>query len=222
MEQIADVGNGSYAYIDSLKEGHKVLVQEMASTLFTIARDVKIQVEFNPKVIAEYRLIGYENRALKREDFNNDKVDAGDIGAGHTVTALYEIALVGGKGQQVDQLRYRDKAKGGLNEKEFGFLKLRYKGPDGGDSKLMKTPLLTAWLREPNATPSDDFRFAAAVAAFGQKLRGGKYVGGIGFDGIIDLASGARGGDTFGYRAEFTTLVRLTKSLKSSQVGQAR
>ena len=163
MEQIADVGNGSYAYIDSLKEGHKVLVQEMASTLFTIARDVKIQVEFNPKVVAEYRLIGYENRALKREDFNNDKVDAGDIGAGHTVTALYEIALVGGKGRQVDPLRYGDELKDGADKNEFGFLKLRYKGPNGGSSKLMKTTLLTAWLTEPNATPSDDFRFAEIV-----------------------------------------------------------
>ena len=215
MEQLANVGNGNYAYIDTLAEARKVLVDEMSSTLFTIAKDVKIQVEFNPGVIAEYRLVGYENRILRREDFSNDKVDAGEIGAGHTVTAIYELALKGGKGTRLEGLRYAKKGEettGGSKE-EFAFLRLRYKAPGGKVSKLIETPLKTAALKEAPEQASTDLRFASAVAAFGQKLRGGTYTGSFGYDQIIDLANGAKGSDAFGYRAAFVQLVRQAKSL---------
>ena len=213
MEQLADAGNGNYAYIDTLNEANKVLVSEMSSTLQTIAKDVKIQIEFNPAVVAEYRLIGYENRALKREDFNNDKIDAGDIGAGHTVTALYEVTLVGGKGQMIDPLRYgADKAQSG-NKDEIALLRLRYKLPDSDKSLLIEQALETADMQRDAGKTSADFRFSAAVAAFGQLLRGGKYTGDFGYDDVARLAQGARGQDGFGYRGEFLTLVNLAKSL---------
>jgi len=212
MEQLADVGNGNYAYIDNLNEANKVLVNEMSSTLETIAKDVKIQIEFNPAVVAEYRLVGYENRVLKREDFNNDKIDAGDIGAGHTVTALYEITLVGSKGQSVDPLRYSSEKTVSGNKDELAWLRLRYKLPDSDTSKLIEQPLKTADIKDADKT-STDFRFAAAVAAFGQQLRGGKYTGDLGYDDILKLAQEARGQDAFGYRGEFVTLVNLAKSL---------
>ncbi len=140
MEQIADVGNGNYGYVDSLKEAKRLLSDQLSGTIQTIAKDVKIQIEFNPAVVAEYRLIGYENRALKREDFNNDQKDAGEIGAGHTVTAIYEIALKGSKGLTLDPLRYGsapDDVQPDPNAAEFAFLKLRYKAPDGDVSKLI-------------------------------------------------------------------------------------
>ncbi len=219
MERIADLGNGNYAYIDTLNEGRKVLVQEMSSTLFTIAKDVKIQIEFNPSVVAEYRLIGYVNRKLKREDFANDKVDAGDIGAGHTVTALYEIALVGSKGMRLKPLRYGDKAKApgkGAKAAEFAFLRIRYKAPKGTTSKLIETPLKRSMFDKASATPSENFRFSAAVAGFAQVLRGGKYTGTFGYDGVLKLAQGARGKDPFGYRAEFLQLVKLARSMGAS------
>lgn len=215
MEQMADVGNGNYAYIDSLAEARKVLVNEMSSTLFTIAHDVKVQVEFNPATVSEYRLIGYENRMLKRQDFNNDKVDAGDIGAGHTVTALYEIVPVGGK-SSVDPLRYqqprtRPSAAGAA---EFAFVKLRYKLPEQEQSRLMEIPLEAGMLREAaSRTPSHDLRFAAAVAAFGQILRGGEHTNGFGYGDVLALARGSRGEDPFGYRAGFLTLVDLADGL---------
>lgn len=216
MEQLADAGNGNYAYIDTLNEANKVLVSEMSSTLQTIAKDVKIQVEFNPAVVAEYRLIGYENRALKREDFNNDKIDAGDIGAGHTVTALYEITLAGGKGQKIDPLRYSaDKTPSG-NKDEIALLRLRYKLPDSDKSLLIEQALKTADVQRDAVKTSADFRFSAAVAAFGQLLRGGKYTGEFSYDDVTRLAQGARGQDGFGYRGEFLTLVNLAKSLDSS------
>jgi Ca-activated chloride channel family protein len=214
MEQLADAGNGNYAYIDTLNEANKVLVNEMSSTLQTIAKDVKIQIEFNPAVVAEYRLIGYENRALKREDFNNDKIDAGDIGAGHTVTALYEIVLNGGKGARIEPLRYgseRDAAKG--NKDELALLRLRYKLPDSDTSLLIEQPLKTADMQRDSGKTSADFRFSAAVAAFGQLLRGGKYTGDFGYDDVARLARDARGQDSSGYRGEFLTLVNLAKSL---------
>jgi Ca-activated chloride channel family protein len=214
MEQLADVGNGNYAYIDNLNEANKVLVNEMSSTLETIAKDVKIQIEFNPAVVAEYRLIGYENRALKREDFNNDKIDAGDIGAGHTVTALYEITLVGSKGQSVDPLRYGAEKPAAGNKDELAWLRLRYKLPDSDTSKLIEQPIRTAEIKDAARTTAD-FRFAAAVAAFGQSLRGGQYTGTLGYDDILRLAQDARGKDSFGYRGEFVSLVNLAKSLES-------
>ncbi|MEK7758061.1 MAG: YfbK domain-containing protein, partial [Pseudomonadota bacterium] len=214
MEQLADAGNGNYAYIDTLNEANKVLVSEMSSTLQTIAKDVKIQIEFNSAVVAEYRLIGYENRALKREDFNNDKIDAGDIGAGHTVTALYEIVLSGGKGARIEPLRYgseRDAAKG--NKDELALLRLRYKLPDSDKSLLIEQALKTADVQRDAGKTSADFRFSAAVSAFGQLLRGGKYTGDFGYDDVARLAQGARGQDGFGYRGEFLMLVNLAKSL---------
>jgi Ca-activated chloride channel homolog len=215
MEQLADAGNGNYAYIDTLNEANKVLVTEMSSTLQTIAKDVKIQIEFNPAVVAEYRLIGYENRALKREDFNNDKIDAGDIGAGHTVTALYEISLANGTGQKIDPLRYGADKTQTSNKEEVAQLRLRYKLPDSDASRLIEQPLKITDVQHDAGKTSTDFRFSAAVAAFGQLLRGGKYTGDFGYDDIIKLAQGGRGQDGFGYRGEFLTLVNLSKSLDS-------
>ena len=213
MEQIADIGNGNYGYVDSLKEGKRLLVDSLSGTLQTIAKDVKIQIEFNPAIVAEYRLIGYENRALNREDFNDDAKDAGEIGVGHTVTALYEIALVGSKGIGTDPLRYQTeaptpKAGSAMKTDEFAFLRLRYKAPDGEKSNLIETPLPTAALKE-NRTPSADDKFAAAVAAFGQYLRGGDRLGGYGLEQIADLARDGQGEDDSGYRAEFIDLVEL-------------
>jgi Ca-activated chloride channel family protein len=211
MEQLADAGNGNYAYIDNINEARKVLVDEMSSTLNTIAKDVKIQIEFNPATVAEYRLIGYENRKLKREDFSNDKVDAGEIGAGHTVTALYEIALVGSGGERLENLRYGDNntVSEGQRGNELAFLRLRYKAPDGDTSQLIEWPLR----RQTVDNSSTRFRFSAAVAAFGQQLRGGKYLEQFSYKDILSLARGARGDDPFGYRAEFIKLVNIAQSL---------
>lgn len=215
MEQLADIGNGNYAYVDTLKEAHKVLVHEMASTLFTIAKDVKIQVEFNPATVAEYRLIGYENRALKREDFNNDKVDAGEIGAGHTMTALYEIALVGAKGRRIQPSRYETTKITDARTDELAWLRLRYKLPNDERSQLIESPIKTADIRRADKT-SNDFRFAAAAAAFGQLLRGGTYTANFGYDDVLKLARTARGADTDGYRGEFLSIVDLAKSLDAT------
>ena len=216
MEQIADVGNGNYGYVDSLKEAKRLLADQLSSTIQTIAKDVKIQIEFNPAVVAEYRLVGYENRALNREDFNNDKKDAGEIGAGHTVTAIYEIALKGSKGLAVDPSRYGEHADERADPRatEFAFLRLRYKAPDGDVSKLIDTPLLISALKEPGAAPAEA-RFATAVAAFGQRLRGGDYIGAFGYDQIAEVARDVRGADGEGYRAEFIELVEMAKALDS-------
>jgi Ca-activated chloride channel family protein len=213
MEQLADAGNGNYAYIDNLNEAQKVLVDEMSSTLNTIAKDVKIQIEFNPATVAEYRLIGYENRMLKREDFSNDKIDAGEIGAGHTVTALYEIALVGSGGERLENLRYGDNktVPEGQRNNELAFLRLRYKAPDGDTSQLIESPLK----RQTLDNTSERYRFSAAVAACGQQLRGGKYLEQFSYNDILNLARGARGEDPFGYRAEFIKLVNLAQTLGS-------
>lgn len=219
MEQVADVGNGNYGYVDSIKEAKRLLIDQLDGTIQTIAKDVKIQIEFNPAVVDEYRLVGYENRALNREDFNNDKKDAGEIGAGHTVTAIYEIALKGSKGLRVDPLRYgggQSDGKPDPNAAEFAFLRLRYKAPDGDVSSLIETPLSVAALREPGDLP-DDARFATAVAAFGQKLRGGDYLGEFGFDQIAAAARGSRGSDPDGYRAEFIELVEIAEVLKPAE-----
>lgn len=215
LEQLADVGNGNHAYIDTLSEARKVLVAQMAGTLHTIAKDVKIQVEFNPAVVAEYRLIGYENRLLKREDFNNDKVDAGDIGAGHNVTALYEVTFHGEPGS-VDALRYGGKIEASAKHKEFAWLKLRYKDPQSASSKLLEYPLERNLARK-LALTSDDFRFAAAVAAFGQILRGGEHTGQYRLEQVMQLAKEARGQDEQGYRAEFVRLVELAQGLQPLQ-----
>ncbi len=211
MQKLAQSGNGNAAYIDSLMEGHKVLIEESSATLFPIANDVKIQVEFNPAVVAEYRLIGYETRALKREDFNNDHVDAGEIGSGHEVTALYEITPVGSPARLNDPLRYGTQTAPDSSDRgtEYAFLRLRYKLPGEQVSRLIERPV----------TPSDGYasfervpaeaRFAVAVAAFGELLRGDPYLRDYSYDDVLALAQPARGFDEFGYRAEFVQLVRL-------------
>lgn len=213
MEQLADVGNGAYAYIDNLNEARKVLVDEVSSTLLTIAKDVKIQVEFNPAVVAEYRLIGYENRHLANEDFSNDNVDAGDIGAGHTVTALYEVALVGNGGERNTPLRYGDSQTVTVNTDEVAELRLRYKDPQGDTSKLIKQQINKNEIIDTVDGSSDTFRFSAAVAALGQQLSNDKYLGNFGATDILALASGAKGEDTFGYRQEFENLTKLLDTL---------
>ena len=216
MQALAQNGNGQAAYIDTLGEARKVLVEEMSGTLMAIAKDVKIQVEFNPAMVAEYRLIGYETRALRREDFNNDAVDAGEIGAGHRVTALYEVLPADAPAQArlLGDLRYPSAptAAAGSGE-EIAFLQIRYKAPDGDQSRLIRRPITQADRRDLASIQARDVRFAAAVAAFGQLLRGGRYTGDYGFDDVITLASGAKGPDPFGYRAEFVGLVRLAQAL---------
>lgn len=212
MERLADAGNGNYAYIDTLSEARKVLVSQLSSTLYTIAKDVKIQVEFNPSEVLEYRLIGYENRMLAREDFNNDKVDAGEIGAGHRVTALYEVVPVGAKGR-VDALRYGPRPEAAAGKGELANLRLRYKQPDSEASQLLEYPIRKDSVA---GQVSADFRFAASVAAFGQLLRGGKYMGDFSYGDVTTLASGALGEDRDGYRKEFVSLVALARSLTPS------
>jgi Ca-activated chloride channel family protein len=216
MQTIAQNGNGTAAYIDTLAEAEKVLVEDASSTLFTIAKDVKIQVEFNPAKVSEYRLVGYETRALKREDFNNDRVDAGDIGSGHSVTAIYEITPKGSGAEQVDPLRY-GQAKvdnGGVaNADEYAFVKIRYKLPDENVSKLITTPVTGANEVLSFDQAGADQRFSVAVAAFGQKLRDEDQTANFGYDRILEIANAARGTDPFGYRAEFLSLVRLASSL---------
>ncbi|HEX8666903.1 MAG TPA: VWA domain-containing protein [Allosphingosinicella sp.] len=218
MEQIADHGNGNYAYIDSPREAGKVLDQELSSTLFTIAKDVKIQVEFNPAYVREYRLIGYENRTLAEQDFDNDKVDAGDIGAGHQVTALYELVPVGAKGWLPDRHFAANRGEaGGSASGELAWLRLRYKLPDGDKSLLIEQPVHAA-LVQTAAAPSGDTAFAAAVAAFGQRLRGDPWLGRFGFGDARRLAE--RSGRTGDYwRLEFG---RLTQLAERQPAGSAR
>ncbi|MCB1215246.1 MAG: VWA domain-containing protein [Deltaproteobacteria bacterium] len=212
MQTLAQNGNGQAAYIDNLNEARKLLVQEASSTLFPIAKDVKIQVEFNPAKVAEYRLIGYETRMLKREDFNNDKVDAGEIGAGHTVTAIYEITPVGSPARLLEDSRYQAKPKAEENKSdEYAFLKIRYKLPQEDNSKLITMPI-GANQEKDLSQVSQEARFATAVAAFGQLLRGSTYLKNFNYNQVIELAQAAKGKDEFGYRAEFINLVRLAKS----------
>jgi Ca-activated chloride channel family protein len=224
MQTLAQNGNGNASYIDTLNEARKVLVTEAGSTLFPIAKDVKIQIEFNPQQVAEYRLIGYETRLLNREDFNNDKVDAGDIGASHSVTAIYEITPANNAPRLIDDLRYdsttgkpveiigtgKDGKSGGTSG-EYAFVKMRYKLPESSTSKLLTTPVdgsseYARWQDVPQ-----EARFATAVAAFGQLLRGDSYTGNLTYDEVISLAQSAKGEDPFGYRAEFINLVRQAK-----------
>jgi Ca-activated chloride channel family protein len=211
MQTLAQNGNGVAAHIDTLNEARKVLVEEASSALFPIAKDVKIQVEFNPEKVAEYRLIGYETRALAREDFSNDKVDAGDIGAGHTVTAIYEITPVGSGNRMIEPSRYETTGTGSETPfaNEYAFLKIRYKLPDQDRSTLITTPITLDHETVPEAREA---RWATAVAAFGQLLKGGKYTGAYTYDDVIALAQGAKGEDRFGYRAEFINLVRLART----------
>ncbi len=214
MQKLAQNGNGNAAYIDTLNEARKVFVDEAAGTLFTIAKDVKIQVEFNPERVAEYRLIGYETRTLNREDFNDDKVDAGDIGSGHSVTAIYEITPVEGKGRLIDDLRYgssKDSGKG-KKSKEYAFLKIRYKLPDETESKLITLPIDADTEYSKVAKASEEARFASAVAAFGMLLKGDSFVRDFTYDDVIELARNAKGEDLFGYRSEFINLARLAKT----------
>ncbi|MBT1712160.1 von Willebrand factor type A domain-containing protein [Fulvivirgaceae bacterium PWU5] len=210
MEILADKGNGNYAYIDNMLEAQKTLVNEFGGTLFTIAKDVKLQIEFNPDKVQAYRLIGYENRMLQAEDFNNDKKDAGELGSGHTVTALYEIIPAGVKSAfyDIDKLKYQ-KPSGttvSSNSNELMTVKFRYKKPDGNTSKLLQQVLLDKNVALENT--SDDFRWSAAVAGFGMLLRESQYVKEFGFKDVLALAQGARGKDVEGYRGEFIGLIR--------------
>jgi Ca-activated chloride channel family protein len=216
MQALAQNGNGAAAYIDTLNEARKVLVDEVSSTLFPIAKDVKIQIEFNPAVVAEYRLIGYETRLLKRVDFNNDKIDAGDIGSGHTVTAIYEVTPVGSP-RFVEDLRYRQPVAAATDvprdgRSEYGFLRINYKLPAETVSRRIELPVTQALEKAAIDQAAADVRFSIAVAAFGQLLRGEPYLKGFGYDEVIALAAAARGEDLFGYRAEFLNLVRLAKT----------
>ncbi|WP_372645753.1 von Willebrand factor type A domain-containing protein [Hyphomicrobium sp.] len=219
MQTLAQNGNGTAAYVDTLNEARKVLVDEASSTLFPIAKDVKAQVEWNPARVSEYRLIGYETRGLAREDFNNDQVDAGDIGSGHTVTAIYEITPAGAP-RLVDDLRYGKPASGthesvaGTDNSEFGFLKLRYKKPTSSTSELISVPISNALAKPAIGDVSQDVRFSVAAAAFGDLLRGAPFEAKYSFDDVIALAQTARGDDPFGYRAEFVNLARLAKSAR--------
>jgi Ca-activated chloride channel family protein len=215
MEQLADRGNGNYAYIDTAAEGRKVLGEQIGGTLLTIAKDVKIQVEFNPRRVAGYRLVGYENRLLADRDFNDDAKDAGEIGAGHTVTALYEVVPAGQKldGAGVDALKYRRPAQPS-READGGELltvKLRYKEPDGDQSRPLNVGVPDSPASFQNASP--DFRFAAAVAEFGMVLRGSKHRGRATYDTALQLARASAGPDLRGHRTEFITLVERAKEL---------
>ena len=222
MQELAQIGNGNAAYIDTMNEARKVLVDEMSQTLNIIARDVKIQLEFNPAVVREYRLIGYETRHLEREDFNNDAVDAGDVGAGHTVTAVYELALEGSAGSLIDPLRYGSSTETNSSDsastaRELGFLKLRYKAPVGGQSKLISTALPREEIQNSLAQTSDNYRFSAAVAAFGQLLRGADHLNGYSYDEALALAGTARGSDPSGYRGEFLSIVKTAQALSTPE-----
>ncbi|EGB5684276.1 VWA domain-containing protein [Escherichia coli] len=213
MVRIADVGNGNYSYIDTLSEAQKVLNSEMRQTLITVAKDVKAQIEFNPAWVTEYRQIGYEKRQLRAEDFNNDNVDAGDIGAGKHITLLFELTLKGQKAS-IDKLRYVPDNKSAKSDKtkELAWLKIRWKSPQGKESQLVEFPLAFAI-----KAPSEDMRFRAAVAAYGQKLRGSEYLNNTSWQQIKQWAQKAKGEDPQGYRAEFIRLIGLAKDLDNSQ-----
>ena len=216
MQKLAQAGNGNAAFIDNLNEARKVFVDQISGTLFTIANDVKIQIEFNPARVAEYRLIGYETRLLNRTDFNNDKVDAGDIGSGTTVTALYEITPVGSKAQMSDPLRYGKPVAGNPNG-EYAFLKIRYKLPGEKVSKLIDRPVGNEDEAASFAQVSEDMRFAAAVVGAAQLLRHDPYIEDFDYDRAIDIANNAKGRDEFGYRSEFVQLLRLAKVAASQK-----
>lgn len=217
METLADKGNGNYAYIDNLTEARKVLVNEFGGTLFTIAKDVKLQLEFNPAKVRAYRLIGYENRVLQHEDFNNDKKDAGDLGSGHTVTALYEIIPVGVESEflKIDELKYQKTrtTPDANGSGELMTIKLRYKTPEGEASKLITHPLVDS--NTALARTSANFRWSASVAAFGMLLRESEYVSNFSYDQVVQLAEASKGEDTEGYRIEFINMVKSFGMLAS-------
>jgi Ca-activated chloride channel family protein len=216
MQKLADKGNGNHAYIDGINEARKVLVNEFGGTLFTIAKDVKLQVEFNPAKVAGYRLIGYENRMLAKEDFNNDRKDAGDLGSGHTVTALYEIIPAGVESEfleDVDDLKYQKNTKPlskTAHQGEMMTVKFRYKAPDGDVSRLIEHPVLGKQVKL--AQTSTNFRFAAAVAEFGMLLRDSEFKGNASYNDVARLAKQALGADKEGYRAEFMKMVENVQS----------
>ena len=214
MEQLADAGDGNYSYIDNEAEAKKVLVRQLTSTLATVARDVKIQLEFNPATVKEYRLVGYENRLLRQEDFNTDRVDAGDIGAGHNVTALYEIIPQGKKGW-LDDSRYQNAPAASGNAGEYGWLKLRYKAPTGEQSQLIEQPLAAKSIALNDADEAT--RFAVAAASYAQALKGGENNGALDWAGIHRLAQAAKGSDPYGERAELLTLIEKARSLAAGQ-----
>jgi Ca-activated chloride channel family protein len=225
MEQIADKGNGNYAYIDSIHEAKKVLVEEAGATLVTIAKDVKIQVEFNPTEVSSYRLIGYENRKLAHQDFNDDSKDAGEIGAGHSVTALYEIVPAGSKTNErsTDKLKYQEDGGKPTTAAESGELltvKIRYKQPTGSKSKLLSFPVIGEDKSLPDA--SKDYRFAAAVAEYGMLLRNSKHRADASYEDVIRLAKGAVGSDPHGHRRAFIDLAQKTKSVAGERGTLAR
>ncbi len=211
MEQLADKGDGNYAYIDTLSEARKVLMEQIGATLYTVAKDAKIQVEFNPARVSEYRLIGYENRLLQEQDFDNDHVDAGDIGAGHTVTALYEIALVDSGGAQLSPRRYSDeKPLSAQHSDELAWVKLRYKARGSSSSKLLQLKIREADLQAPSA----DLNFASAVARWSEWLAQPESTAGFHFNDIYQLALAAKGLDEHGYRSEFLQLMKLSEALR--------
>lgn len=209
-ELLANKGNGNYSYIDNILEAKKVLVDEMGSTLFTIAKDVKFQIEFNPSKVKAYRLIGYENRLLNNEDFNNDKKDAGEIGSGHTVTVFYELIPFGldEEIQGTDELKYQNPQL--KDSSDLMHIKLRYKEPDGDTSKLIELPILESQIFKEAST---DFNFASAVAEFGMLLRNSEFKGNSSYDHVIELAEKNRGEDSEEYRSEFIKMVKLAKEL---------
>ena len=219
MERLADKGDGNYAYIDTPAEAEKALGEQLSGTLATIAKDVKIQVEFNPRLVAGYRLIGYENRLLADRDFNDDRKDAGEIGAGHTVTALYEVVPAGQRVENpgVDELKYARPAETveGAGAGELLTVKLRYKEPEGGASKPINVGVPDRQASFRNA--SENFKFAAAVAEFGMLLRDSRYKGQSSFDGVAELARASTGADLRGHRAEFVRLVQTAKSLSARE-----
>jgi len=219
MQQLADKGNGNHAYIDGLNEAKKVLVNEFGGTLFTIAKDVKLQLEFNPALVAGYRLIGYENRMLNKEDFNDDKKDAGELGSGHTVTALYEIIPAGIKSpflKDVDPLKYQhdQKKKASSFNDEIVTIKFRYKAPDGNESKLIVHSVNNESI--PFKNISDNFNFAASVAGFAMLLRNSEYKENAKYSSVLQMAAASLGKDEEGYRKEFITLVKKAIELKNS------
>ncbi len=217
LEKLSNHGNGNYAYIDDLMEARKVLVSEFGGTLFTVAKDVKLQIEFNPARVEGYRLIGYENRLLRSEDFNDDTKDAGEMGAGHSVTALYEIVPVGAQSRVdirgVDSLRYQQTTPvRSTPSDELLMVKVRYKDPDGDRSRLLEHPV-----RNVRSRPTADFQFASAVAAYGMILRDSEHRGSATFADVLTLARNGRGADTHGYRSEFIALVQATERLMRSK-----
>jgi len=224
MEKLADKGNGNYAYVDDINEARKVLVTEMGATLLTVAKDVKLQIEFNPTRVAAYRLLGYENRLLRDEDFTDDTKDAGELGAGHTVTALYELIPPGAADaesvRRPGALRYTRPSTrtAAANRSELLYVKLRYKPPHGRASRELSHAVPDAV----TATPSSDLTFAGAVAEFGMVLRNSPHKGSGSMDSVIVRADRARGGDPFGYRAEFVRLATAARDLLARETVASR